>query len=90
MKFKILLGNEVDFGTFEATSPESALITALEDSDHTRRYRIELLSNSATFGKAAEGKSDGSGNGGQPTQDWFFVHGDGVGVYQAFDEQEEQ
>jgi hypothetical protein len=63
------LGNEVDFGIFEAASPEAALIAALEDSDPTRRYRVKLLSNSSTFGQASAGKSDGSGNGGQPTQD---------------------
>lgn len=90
MEFKILLGNEVDFGTFEAASPGAALIAAIEDSDPTRRYRVELLSNSETFGQAAGGKSDGSGNGGQPTQDWFFVYGnDIVGVYKSFDAQEE-
>lgn len=89
-QFTVRLGDEIDYGTFEAVDMDDALIAALTDSDHTREYKIELLSNSTDFGRPSSVMSCGAGNGGQPTQDWFYVRGkNSIGIYKTSDSNEE-
>lgn len=75
--------DDQDWGTFEAASAGEALLACMHESDRTRIWGVEHLSNSFEFGK---GSGRMNGNGAQDTQNFYYVDGGSDrGVFRAFD-----
>jgi hypothetical protein len=92
MRYSVSLGappgatHAVDYGTWEADSPEDAILQALRDADWSRQYETpRQMSASPDYGRGATGGSNGNaGNAAQDRSGWFFVATDAgqfVGVY---------
>jgi hypothetical protein len=73
------------WGSWSGETAEEALLACLADSDRTRTWKLEHLSNSASYGKSAPRVSL-SGNGAQDTDRFWYVENDGaVAVFSASD-----